>query len=80
PVVFTQSPGKDPFIKDTTESAASARALNLNVALFPQPRFTGNANDFWRTAPRDQTWWDNWFNHYRAFAVHFADMATKADA
>ena len=80
PVVFTQSPGKDPFIKDMTESVASARALNMNVALFPQPRFTDNANDFWRTAPRDQTWWDNWFNHYRAFAVHFADMATKADA
>lgn len=80
PVVFTQSPGKDPFIKDTTESVASARALNMNVGLFPQPRFTGSANDFWRTAPRDQTWWDNWFNHYRAFAVHFADMATKADA
>lgn len=80
PVIFTQSPGKDPFIKDTTESVASARALNMNVALFPQPRFTSNANDFWKTAPRDQTWWDNWFNHYRAFAVHFADMATKADA
>jgi hypothetical protein len=80
PVFFSQQAGKDPFIKDTTESVASARALNLNVALFPQPRFPNNANDFWRSAPRDSVWWDNWFNHYRAFAVHFADMATRADA
>lgn len=80
PLSFTQQPGKDPFIKDTTEIAASARSLNLNVALFPQPRFANNADEFWKTAPRDATWWDNWFNRYRALAVHFADMATKADA
>lgn len=80
PVSFTQQPGKDPFIKDTTETIASARALNMNVALFPQPRFANNVDEFWKTAPRDPAWWDNWFNRYRAFAVHFADMATKSDA
>jgi hypothetical protein len=80
PVIFSQQPGRDPFWKDTTESIASARAINMNVALFPQPRFATNANDFWRTAPRDSGWWDNWFNHYRAFAINFADMATKAEA
>jgi len=79
PLVFTQQPGKDPFVKDTIEAVASARSLNLNVALFPQPRFPTNADEFWKTAPRDSTWWDSWFNHYRAFAVNFADMATKAD-
>ncbi len=80
PLVFTQQPGNDPFVKDTTETVAYARSLNLNVALSPQPRFTNTADEFWKTAPRDSTWWDSWFNHYRAFAVNFADMATKADA
>lgn len=80
PIVFAQSPGKDSFKKDTTESIAAARALNMNVALFPQPRFKVDTNEFWRSAPRDSTWWENWFNHYRAFAVNFADMATQADA
>jgi len=79
-LVFAQSAGKDPFRKDTTESVAAARALNLNVALFPQPRFNENVNQFWSSATRDSTWWNNWFNHYRAFAVNFADMATQADA
>jgi hypothetical protein len=80
PLVFSQQPGRDPFMKDTKEAIAAARALNMNVALFPQPRFTPNKNDFWRTAPRDATWWDAWFNHYRAFAVHFADLATQSNA
>jgi len=80
PVFFAQQPGKDPFIKDTIEAVTSARALNMNVAIFPQPRFAMNADEFWKTAARNSAWWDNWFNHYRAFAVNFADMATKADA
>ena len=28
--------------------------------------------------PRDDTsWWQSWFEHYRAFAVHHADLATQ---
>ncbi len=80
PLTFEQQPGKDPFWIDTTSEIANARAINMNVALFPQPRFPTNADDFWKNAPRDSGWWDNWFNHYRAFAINFADMATKADA
>ena len=80
PLIFAQKVGKDPFRKDITESVASARSLNMNVAVFPQPRFALDADDFWKSAPRDSVWWDNWFNHYRAFAVNFADAAANADA
>jgi glycosyl hydrolase family 113/carboxypeptidase family protein len=80
PLVFSEQPGKDPFWLDTTTSVSQARTMNLNVALFPQPRFATNANDFWRTAPRDAGWWDNWFDHYRAFIVHFADLATQSSS
>lgn len=80
PLVFKQVPGKDPFVADTKGAAASARSLNMNVALFPQPRFPTTAEEFWKSAPRDPAWWDNWFNHYRAFAVNFADMATRSDS
>jgi hypothetical protein len=59
---------------------SQARAINLNVALFPQARFLTTADDFWASAPRDAGWWDNWFNHYRAFAVHSADLATQSGA
>lgn len=80
PITFSQLPGRDPFRKDVSEAITSARAINLNVAVFPQPRFATSADDFWRTAPRDQTWWDNWFNHYRAFAINYADLASQSGA
>jgi len=75
PLIFSERPGEDAFWADTVSSISQARALNLNVALFPQPRFETNANDFWNSAPRDAGWWENWFEHYRAFVIHYADMA-----
>jgi hypothetical protein len=80
PVIFGALPGRDPFWSDTVGRVAQARALNLNVAIFPQPRFATTANDFWRSAPRDSGWWDAWFNHYRAFIIHHADLATASGA
>jgi hypothetical protein len=80
PLIFSALPGKDMFWSDVVASVAQARALNINVALFPQPRFTTSADDFWKSAPRDAGWWDNWFNHYRAFAVNYADLANLSGA
>lgn len=80
PLLFSSVPGRDAFWSDTVNMVSQARAINLNVALFPQPRFAATADDFWASAPRDGAWWDNWFNHYRAFAVNFADMATQTGA
>jgi hypothetical protein len=80
PVIFLQQPGRDAFWVETVTAVAQARSLNLNVALFPQPRFAIDANDFWKNAPRDGTWWNDWFEHYRAFAIHFADQATLSGA
>ena len=76
PLTFSELPGKDPFWSDTVTSVTQARSLNLNVALFPQPRFATDVNDFWNNASRDASWWDIWFAHYRAFVIHFADLAS----
>ena len=80
PLIFSEEPGGDAFWSDTMTSVAQARAINLNVALFPQPRFPSGADEFWRNAPRDSNWWNVWFDHYRAFAIHFADLASNAGA
>ena len=80
PLTFAEQPGRDAFWADSIASVAQARVINLNVALFPHPRFGTNAIDFWKAAPRDAGWWNNWFDHYRAFAVHYADMATLSGA
>jgi hypothetical protein len=76
PLIFSEQPGRDAFWSDTVTSVTQARAINLNVALFPQPHFATNMNDFWGSAPRDSNWWNIWFDHYRAFLVHFADLAS----
>jgi hypothetical protein len=76
PLIFSEQPGQDAFWSDTVTMVTQARAINLNVALFPQPRFDTGMSDFWRSAPRDTNWWNSWFDHYRAFAIHFADLAS----
>ncbi len=80
PIVFSSVPGRDAFWSDTVAEAAQARALNLNVAIFAQPRFPTTADDFWKSAPHDSGWWDTWFTHYRAFVVNYADLATLGGA
>ncbi len=76
PLIFSEQPGSDAFWSDTVNSVTQARAINLNVALFPQPRFATDMKDFWNNAPRDANWWDAWFTYYRAFVIHFADLAS----
>ncbi|HJR79940.1 MAG TPA: carboxypeptidase regulatory-like domain-containing protein, partial [Anaerolineales bacterium] len=39
PVIFAEEPGRDAFWVDTVTTISQARALNLNVAIFPQPHF-----------------------------------------
>ena len=80
PLQFSSLPGKDALWSDTMNMVSQARAINLNVALFPQARFSSTADDFWASAPRDAGWWDDWFNHYRAFAVNYADLASQNGA
>jgi hypothetical protein len=76
PLLFSEQPGRDALWSDTVTTVTQSRAINLNVALFPQPRFDTDVPDFWSSAPRDANWWNSWFDHYRAFAVHYADLAS----
>ncbi len=86
PIVFGVRPGADPLWTDAAILISQGRALNLNVGVFPHPRFpaadasTPPSANFWRTASRDPTWWQIWFDSYRAFAVHHADLAAQAGA
>ena len=85
PLTFQPVPGQDPFWIDSAIMISQARALGLNVAIFPAPHFppqsstgsTSPSTGFWLTAPRDAQWWQTWFSRYRAFAVNYADLATQ---
>ncbi|HUI88205.1 MAG TPA: carboxypeptidase regulatory-like domain-containing protein [Anaerolineales bacterium] len=81
PLTFLPMPGTDPLWMDSAIMISQARSMNLNVGIFPIPHFiTSNADDFWKSAPRDANWWQDWFDHYRAFADNYADLATQSGA
>jgi hypothetical protein len=80
PLVLGPVPGKDSFWNDTFRMVTQARALNMSVAIFPTPRFKTNADDFWASAPKNPDWWQLWFDHYRAFALNYADLASQSGA
>ena len=35
---------------------------------------------WWDSAPRDEAWWNTWFDRYAAFADYHADLAAKSGA
>lgn len=78
PLEFGLEPGQDPFWLDATIMVSQARAANLNVGIFPVPHFATSPASFWQQAPRDSSWWLDWFDHYRAFAVNYADFAAQS--
>lgn len=77
PLEFGLAPEQDPYWLDSAIMVSQARAVNLNVGIFPIPHFATTPADFWTKAPRDATWWQTWFDHYRAFAVNYADLAAQ---
>ncbi len=80
PLVLAPVPGKDSFWNDTYRMVTQARALNMNVAIFPTPRFTTTVGSFWGSTPKSEEWWQTWFDHYRAFVVNYADLASQSGA
>jgi hypothetical protein len=78
PLEFGLAPEEDPFWLDSAIMVSQARAMNLNVGIFAIPHFANTKSaDFWKSAPRDAAWWQTWFDHYRAFAVNYADLAAQ---
>ncbi len=87
PLRFATLPGQDPLWIDSAIMISQARALGLNVAVFPAPQFPPTSDSsaqpsasFWLNAPRDAQWWQDWFTRYRAFANNYADLAAQTGA
>ena len=80
PLVFSPVPGADPLWLDNIDTVNHARVSSVSVALFPAVNLPSDSTAWWQSAPRDQAWWEAWFNLYAAFATYHADLAAKSGA
>jgi hypothetical protein len=80
PFTFSPVAGKDPLWADTLDTVSRARASNLNIALFPGSDLPSDLTTWWTSAPRDDAWWNTWFDRYAAFADYHADLASRSGA
>lgn len=80
PPILDLASGVDSPWFDAQYTIQQARLRGLNVAVFPSPRFPASANQWWTEGKRDFSWWVVWFERYRAFALHHADLAARSDA
>ncbi len=80
PLIFAPTPVLDPLWGDIGQMVGLARAINLNVAIFPTVRYRADATTWWLSAPGDEAWWNRWFERYRAFVMYHADLARQSGA
>jgi len=80
PPVLEQVPGQDPLWQDLISMIGVSQQSGLNVALDPTPHISLGAAAMWREAERSFSWWLVWFDRYRSFALHHADLAAHSGA
>jgi hypothetical protein len=75
------------------DSVQKAHELGLKVAIKPVLSYSGISlpacielpcptavDAWWQEAARDFSWWLVWFDHYRTFILHHADLAARSGA
>ena len=77
PPVLELQPGRDVLWAEQANTILQARDSGLSIVLFPTPNFPTEPSLWWEAAPRDFSWWVSWYDHYRDFLLHYADMAER---
>jgi len=80
PPLLAPIAGRDALWFDLIDSVERAQEIGFNVALKPVPLFAVEANEWWITAPRDAEWWQVWFEQYKTFTLHHADLASRTNS
>lgn len=78
PLGFEVLPGEDMPWLDLRAAVQAALKRGLDVVMFPSPRFNSSPDLWWESAPRDVVWWVDWFDAYKAFALHHASLAQRS--
>ena len=77
PPVLEPVAGQDPSWFETTEIIQQAKNQRLNIALRPVLHYPTRVDEWWRNALKDFPWWVSWFDRFRSYALHHADLAEQ---
>lgn len=93
PPVIEPVAGADALWPDMIDAVKQAHDQGLQVALQPRPNIDPlilpectedpcplHQSSWWLAATRDYPWWVSWFEQYRKFALHHADLAARSGA
>jgi hypothetical protein len=78
PPVLEQVSGQDALWLDMYNAITLSERAGLQTALYPHPQFQMPAIDWWASGNRDFPWWVVWFERYRVFLLHHAELASRS--
>ena len=67
--------GSDLLFEDLDQISESVIESGLTVGLYPQPRYNSTSSNYWSSSDRSYNWWEDWFDKYQLFILHYADYA-----
>ena len=67
--------GRDLLAFDLESLLATTQEAGLSSALYPQPRFSMKAGEYWTSSQLTYNWWHEWYKTYERFILHYADFA-----
>ena len=74
PPLMNQIPGQDILWPDLVQMIDEAQSQELRTALMPRVNFPTASDIWWLEARCDFAWWQVWFEQYRRFILHHADL------
>lgn len=80
PPVFETVTGQDAYWQDLVQMVVWAQDKELNIGIFPKINFELPPDQWWNASQNDTSWWQTWFDRYRSFILHHADLANQVSA
>lgn len=80
PPVLAAVPGQDPLWSDLSQMILQAQQKGLGVVIHPVLQYPEAPDTWWQSAPRDEGWWQSWFDRYRTYVLYHADLAAQSGA
>lgn len=76
PPIIEAVPGQDMMWFDIFQAIQTSRQNGSDVAIFPR---INDSETLWGEPIYGETWWQNWYDRYQVFLLHFADLCEQAD-